>query len=227
MPLFAHDNLGWARYGSLNIPPEFAAILAAAAHPSSNGHMSQSHVPLAPSNTREFSQDASQGLPIGANVAPVSPVVMDGAAPGSPSPAPSPAAVVPRVPSLAPRVRLASRRVCGHCRQPGHDKRRCSILGSGRSNPNVNAINVVELLPHARIRAAPFDAPAPAHDAGEMAAERDDVAEEDSVEGDDSAASGSGSGSEADEAALEGFASEGVQWHMVYDSTQPTSDSNR
>ena len=112
-------------------------------------------------------------------------------------------------------------------RQPGHDKRRCSILGSGRSNPNVNAINVVELLPHARIRAAPFDAPAPAHDAGEMAAERDDVAEEDSVEGDDSAASGSGSGSEADEAALEGFASEGVQWHMVYDSTQPTSDSNR
>jgi hypothetical protein len=63
--------------------------------------------------------------------------------------------------------------------------------------------------------------------AAPVAIDREDDNVEDEREGGyNSAASGSGSGSEEDEAALEGFAGDEVQWQRVYDSvTRSHGDS--
>lgn len=222
MPLLAHDNLGWARYGNLNIPPEFVAILGAAAHPCSDGHMPQSHVPMVHSNAPQFSQEETQELPIGGDDGPV--VDLAGAAPSHSSP------VVPRVhqqPRVMPRRRLAAPRVCSKCRQSGHTRKNCPTLGHAPLDFNRNAIEVVRLVPHVprrsivavqEIDAAEAQAPGLVG-----AASNSPPALNNSDDG--ASSGGSQSVSDADDAAADGF--EGAIWRLEFDSTLPSSASNQ
>ena len=229
MPFLRPDELGWARYGNLNLPPELAAILGSGAPPSLDGHVPTDSVPLGSSNAREILPVESQGLPIGEDVGTGVPaVVVDRATPAA-SPPPMSAAHVartrPEPPPAVPRRRLAAAaatRMCGECRQPGHTKRSCPVLGRAPLDFNRNAFDVQQLPPHVR-RSAP--APdASILDAASHLPEAAEAAGTPSDQEGSSHASGSQSGSEQDELAAEGF--EGVQWKLVYDSSLPASDTN-
>lgn len=228
LPQLPRDDLGWARYNGLTLPPEFAALLGTSAVQSLDGHVPTDMVPLENSSAREFSSGEVQGPPIGGDAGQVDPA--SDQCPVSPARAvpSSTAAVVaaarPQLPSVVPRRRLAAPRVCGHCRQPGHNKKTCPALGRAAPDFNRNALEVLPLPRHISRRSIAPVVPAESPSVG--VAPHIPVAADDAPSDQDSsnASAGSQSVSEEDETARIGF--EGATWRLVFDSALPATDSN-
>jgi hypothetical protein len=220
MPFAAPDDLGWARYRGLQLPPEIASLLGVLPPSNFDSHVPRDHVPAEPSRAREFSQEASRGLPMNSNVGPVAAAHV-GDAPGasvvSSAPSVPSAPRPPQQPPLMPRRRLAGSRVCSQCQRSGHTKRTCPALGLAPPDFNRNAVEVHVLAPHlSRHRS---------NSVTQGAMEAAGNAPSGPSDGESSNASvDSQSGSELDEDAMAGF--EGAIWKREYDSALPASDSN-
>ncbi len=224
------DRLGWTRYGNLNLPPDIGALLYGSSPPSFDGHVPPASVPDAPSNARDFSSEGTGRGRI---------AVVDGRdCPPSGQEVPMPS-VAPSVdsnsqhvqpPLMIPRRRLAfsGSRVCGQCRQPGHNRKSCPALGHAPLDFNRNATEVLRLAPHVPRRSAPAvqevaaaasaEAPEPVRAASNsLPAPNNSDLESSRSSG------GSQSVSDADDVAADGF--DGVLWRLEFDSTLPLSDS--
>jgi hypothetical protein len=228
MPFAAPDDLGWARYRGLQLPPDIARLLGVAPASSFDGHVDNDHVPAEPPSAREISSLESGDAPMASELR----VVVDVASPIGD--APQEEAV--RVPRAKPRLRRSGpqpdrpvvsgevgkrARLCGNCKQPGHMRKTCPALGRGPLDSNRNSLSVEALQPPVRrSRVASEDVP------HVESRPRVEVANAIGRVSDEEQSHGSVSGSESDEdfTALAGF--DDAVWVREFDSALPADDAN-